>query len=267
MEKHEYVIRGGARGRKRLRVLSRVMQPTTLDLLRRAGARPGMVCMDAGCGGGDLTFDLARIVGPEGRVVGVDFDEVKLELARNEAHVQQLSNVEFRKADLTKPGLQGEFDLIHARFLLMHLRNPEEILDRMFAALVPGGVVVIEDIDFQGYFCYPECPALRRYVELYQRSVRLQGADPCIGPRLPSLLASAGFQNVQMNVVQPAGITGDVKLISPLTMEAIAEAVIRERLASEAEVEEIVAELYEYARTPGTVGCMPRVVETWGWKR
>src|SRR5215831_4707380 len=99
MEKREYVIRGGVEGRERLRVLSRVMQPTTLHLLRRAGVRPGMACMDAGCGGGDVAFDLARIVGPEGRVVGVDFDEVKLELARNEAHVQQLSNVEFRKAD------------------------------------------------------------------------------------------------------------------------------------------------------------------------
>src|SRR5215469_11188782 len=130
MEKREYVIRGGVEGRERLRVLSRVMHPTTLDLLRRAGARPGMVCMDAGCGGGDVAFELARIAGPQGRVVGVDFDEVKLELARSEAHVQQLTNIEFRKADLTKPGPQGEFDLIHARFLLTHLRSPEEILGR-----------------------------------------------------------------------------------------------------------------------------------------
>jgi len=267
MEKSAYVIRGGVEGRERLRVLSRVMQPTTLDLLRRAGARPGMACMDAGCGGGDIAFDLARIAGPAGRVVGFDFDEVKLELARSEAQVQQLSNVEFRKADLTETGPQDEFDLIHARFLLTHLRSPEEILDRMFAALVPGGVVVVEDIDVQGYFCYPECPALHRYVELYQRAVRLQGGDPCIGPRLPSLLASAGFQDVQMNVVQPAAIAGEVKLLSPLTMESIAEAVIRESLADEAEVEQIVAELYRYARTPGTIGCTPRIVEAWGWKR
>ena len=46
------------------------------------------------------------------------------------------------------------------------------------------------------------------------------------------LLMEAGFDGVQMNVVQPAGLTGEVKLISPITMESIADAVETEGLAS-----------------------------------
>ena len=44
-----------------------------------------MSCLDLGCGGGDVTLDLARIVGDEGRVIGMDIAETKLELARGEA--------------------------------------------------------------------------------------------------------------------------------------------------------------------------------------
>ena len=67
-----------------------------------------------------------------------------------------------------------------------------------------------------------------------------------------------------MNVVQPAGTTGDIKIILPLTMDSIAEAVVAEELASQAEVDRLVAELSDFASTPGGVSSMPRVVEAWG---
>ena len=266
MEKTPYIIRGGVAGRDRLRILSRVMRPTTLALLNRVGVRQGMACLDVGCGSGDLAFDLAEIVGPAGRVVGTDFDQVKVELAQAEMQAQRLTNVEFRFADITRDQVAQEFDFVHARFVLTHLPNPDAALANIFNALRPGGIVAIEDIDFRGYFSYPESPAVSRYVELYTRTAQCRGADPNIGPRLPALLTAASFHDVQMNVVQPAGTTGEVKLISPLTMEAIADAVMTEGLASHAEIEQLVAQLYEFAHSPDTVGCMPRVVEAWGYR-
>jgi cyclopropane fatty-acyl-phospholipid synthase-like methyltransferase len=71
MEQKHYIIRGGEEGRTRLRVLSRVMQSKTLSLLDRAGIRPGMECLEVGCGSGDLAFDLARMVGAGGKVVAI----------------------------------------------------------------------------------------------------------------------------------------------------------------------------------------------------
>jgi hypothetical protein len=156
------------------------------------------------------------------------------------------------------------FDLVHARFLLTHLANPGQALARMRQALRPGGIVVIEDIDFRGHFSHPDTAALGRYVALYTETVRRRGADANIGPRLPALLRETGFENVRMNVVQPAGSDGEVKLLNPLTMENIADAVLAEGLASPDEVDRLVAELYDFARTPGTVASMPRVVEAWG---
>ncbi len=105
---------------------------------------------------------------------------------------------------------------------------------------------------------------MRRYVELYTQAVKRRGADANIGPRLPSLVKAAGFEKVEMNVIQLASMTGEVKMISPLTMENIAEAVVAERLATPEELDRLIAELYEYANNPDTIGCTPRLFEVWG---
>ncbi|HTZ58376.1 MAG TPA: class I SAM-dependent methyltransferase [Acidobacteriaceae bacterium] len=266
MKISDYSLRGGVEGRERLRILGRVMRPTANALLQRAGLCGGKKCLDAGCGGGDLAFDMARIVGASGSVVGIDIDTKALDLARAEAADLGLANIEFRQADITESSFAPEFDLVHARFLLSHLPDPAEALLRLWGALRPGGVVVLEDTDFRGHFSYPELPALDRFVELYGQLLRRRGADSNIGARLPSLVAGAGFENVQMNIVQPAGITGEVKLMTPITMENIGPAVIAAGLAPSHEIAELVNALYEYARTPGTVGCLPRVMEVWATK-
>ena len=125
MDDHHYLIRGGIEGRERLRVLARVTRPTTLALLERAGVSAGMRCLDVGCGGGDVSFDLASLVGITGSVVGVDLDATKLELARGDAEQAEVSNVEFRVADVVDGLGEEEYDVVYARFVLTHLREPE----------------------------------------------------------------------------------------------------------------------------------------------
>jgi 2-polyprenyl-3-methyl-5-hydroxy-6-metoxy-1,4-benzoquinol methylase len=260
---NSYIIRGGVAGRERLRILSRVMRPTSLALLARAGLQAGMKVLEIGCGGGDLAFDIARIVGSAGRVLGTDIDQTKLDLAAREAAEHHLTNIDFQLADIAESAPPGNFDLVHTRFVLTHLAEPARALKHIRAPLRPGGIVVLEDIDFSGYFCYPDCAALWRYVQLYTETTRRRGVDANIGRRLPSLLAEAGFENIQVNVVQPAGLAREVKLISPLTMESIADAVVAEGLATAAEIERIVADLYDFANTPGTLGSTPRIFEAW----
>src|SRR5690242_19793972 len=116
-----YIIRGGAAGRERLRVLARVMRPSLLRLFDHLGLREGMSCLDVGCGGGDVTYDLARIVGPEGRVLGTDMDETKLEIVGKEAAGQELSNIDVRLADAVDAVPEKDFDFCFARFLLTHV--------------------------------------------------------------------------------------------------------------------------------------------------
>jgi SAM-dependent methyltransferase len=259
-----YVIRGGLDGRERLRVLARVMWPTTSVLLARVGVDRGARCLDLGCGGGDVTVELARQA-PAGFVVGADVDEAKLELAAAEAERAGIRNIAFRVEDVREPPSDDEqFDVAYARFLLTHLPDPRAALDNITARLAPGGVLVVEDIDFSGHFCHPDSAAFWRYVELYTQAVQAGGCDPNIGPRLPGLLAASGLGEIGMNVVQPAGFTGEVKSIAPITLEAIADAVLAASLVTSDELNETVDELYAFAADDATLMSLPRIVQAWG---
>lgn len=259
-----YVIRGGVEGRERLRVLARVMRPSTTALFERLGIREGQACLDVGCGGGDVTLELARRVGAGGRAVGLDLDETKIQLARAEAAGLGVENVEFRAAELGEEPAASEFDVVYARFLLTHLPDPARAVEAFFRLVRPGGLAIVEDVDASGCFVYPHSRSFWRFHELYCAAVRRRGGDPDIGPRLPLLLRDQGFGDVGMSVVQPAGIEGEMKLINPLTMESIAGAVLEEGLASSEEIERLVDDLYVMAADPGTVLGVPRVVQAWG---
>lgn len=263
-KRYHYIIRGGVEGRERLRVLARIMRPTTLSLFDRVAIKPGMTCLDVGCGGGDVTLELADLVGPKGRVVGWDIDETKLELARREAEERQQGKVEFRLVDIGESDGAPEFDVVYARFLLTHLGDPVGALARMLRAVRPNGLVILEDIDCTGCFCHPYSAAFWRFVELDTQTARRRGGDPNIGPRLPVMLLEAGVEDVQMNVVQPAALDGEVKLITPVTMENIVDSVLAEGLASKAELDTLIDQLYEFSHNPRTVVSHPRVVQAWG---
>jgi SAM-dependent methyltransferase len=266
MDDHHYLIRGGLEGRERLRVLGRVMRPTTLPLLERAGVAPGMRCLDVGCGGGDVTFDLASIVGLTGAAVGIDVDATKIELAQADAEQVGVTNVEFRVGDLTDGLGTEEYDAIYVRFVLTHLHDPVAGVEVMRRSLRPGGRLIVEDIDFRGSFCEPESAAFARYEEIYEESARRNGGDPWIGLRLPAMLVAAGFTRVQPHVVQPADLEGESKLMPALTLENIKAIAVRHAVATEEEIDPLVDELYALARDPRTYVANPRIVQVVGEK-
>ena len=261
---HCYAIRGGKEGKKRLDLLARVMLPTTMQLLDRAGLIRGMKCLDVGCGGGHVAISIARIVGPQGRVIGTDTDAEILALAKEDAEVAKATNVEFQQQDACACVWHEEFDVAYARFLLSHLNEPDICLAAMVQACEQGGTIVIEDTDFAGSFCYPTCPAYERYKELYQELLKRRRGDPNIGPKLPAMLRRAGIEGVELNVIQPAHIHGEGKLMAPITMSRISDALTAEGLATESEVQQILHGLNEAAANCETVMSLPRIFQVWG---
>lgn len=260
-----YAISGGKEGKERLNLLARVMLPTTSQLLNRVGLSKGMKCLDVGCGGGHVTLLMASMVGQEGKVTGTDADGEIIALAKEDAEGAKLGNVEFHEVDACVCRWHEEYDLVYARFLLSHLSEPDACLRGMVEACRPKGIIVVEDIDCAGCFCYPHCEAYERCIELYRRVVERRGGDPDIGPKLPGMLRKAGAVDVQLNVVQPIPIEGEGKLIASITMDRITGAVISEGLADKSEVQQIIHGLNAAAADPETVmASIARVFQVWG---
>ena len=117
-ELSNYIIKGGEEGRARLSVLARVLAPTTETLLDRFEPFAGLKVIDAGCGGGDVSFELAERVGPDGHVVGFDLDEIKLVSARDEARRRQFGHIEFHKGSVMEKWPAEGAALVYVRFVM-----------------------------------------------------------------------------------------------------------------------------------------------------
>ena len=260
---HRYVIRGGQAGYERLQFLARARRADTMALLARAGVGAGMRCVDLGCGGGHVSFELARLVGPKGSVLGIDVDGVKLGLAREVAGEQDLANVEFREANVTDWEEPGAYDLVYCRFLLQHLRRPIDLLRRMWSAVRAGGVIVVEDSDFEAAFCEPSNRGYEFHQEMYQRVLERNGGDPATGRKLYGFFAEIGIPDPELRIVQGAGATGESKQMPLLTLEAIADSIVAAGLASPDEVAAAIADLAAFTSTEGTLLAEPRVFQLW----
>lgn len=258
-----YVIRGGREEYERLKLLARARWPDTADLFERVGIQPGMQCLDLGCGGGEVTFEIARMIGPDGRVIGIDLDEVRLDLGRTAAAEKGLTNVEFRVANVNDWSELDTYDFVYCRLLLQHLSRPLDLLRRMWAAVRVGGALVVEDADFYGLLCEPPNEGFEFYARIYPSVLRRHGGDAALGRKLYRLFLEGGIPDPQLKLVQRADATGEAKALSLSTLEAIAKSIVSEGLASEDEVRSAIASLTEFTNDPRTVVGGPRTFQVW----
>lgn len=101
--------------------------------------REGERVLDIGCGFGDATQQIARMVGPEGEAVGVDASPRFVQAATAEAQDAGIANVRFAVADVEAGGLEDGFDRAFSRMGTMFFANPVAALRNVREALVPGG--------------------------------------------------------------------------------------------------------------------------------
>ena len=258
-----YVIRGGKEGYERLLLLSRERWPDTAALFERAGLAPGMRCVDLGCGGGEVTMEIARLVAPGGAVTGVDMDEVKLELARQAAELRGLGNVEFRVLNVRDWDEPGGYDAVYCRFLLRHLSQPVDLLRRMWAGVRPGGVLIVEDGDHDGWCCHPPNEAFDFFVRAFRQVLQRRGGDPAMGRKLYACLLAAGIPRPDVALVQSVWTEGEGKTTAWSTLEATRGAIVSEGVTSEDEVLAALAALRDFSADPHTLICGPRVFQLW----
>jgi len=258
-----YVIRGGQGGYERLLLLARDRWPDTAALFARAGLSPGMACVDLGCGGGEVTFEIARLVAPGGSAVGVDMDEIKLDLARQAAAARGLANVEFRALNVNDWDEPGGYDAVFCRFLLQHLNRPADLLRRMWAAVRPGGVIIVEDADFDGWCCHPPLEAFEFFRLAYNEVLERRGGDHLAGRRLYEWFLAAGIPEPEVALVQSVWTAGEAKTLAWSTLEATGEAIVSEGVASARELTDALTSLEHYTADSQTLICGPRVFQLW----
>jgi len=128
----------------------------------RAELEPGETALDVCCGTGDLAFELAKRVRSEGRVIGSDFSERMLDLARDKAAERGIPQVRFEWADaLDLPYDDESFDAVTVGFGVRNLADLPLGVSEMTRVLKPGGRLVILEIT------QPRRPPLSTFFSLW----------------------------------------------------------------------------------------------------
>lgn len=136
-----------------------------------AGLGPGDSALDVCCGTGDFALELARRAAPGGRVIGCDFSEPMLDLAREKASSEGAGGVRFEWADALRLPYDAErFDAVTVGFGVRNLADLDAGLSEMTRVLRPGGRLVILEIT------QPRRPPLSTFYSLwFDRLVPLLG--------------------------------------------------------------------------------------------
>jgi len=158
-------------------------------------AQAGKCLLDAGCGIGDDVRALAQIVGPQGRVVGIDKSQTLLDIARKGSEGFDLSG-EFLLGDVSCLDIaDSSFDGCRAERVLQHCDNPEQVLSELVRVVRPGGCIVVVDVDYDSMITSLTNHALARKLTQAKCDVVRNG---WIGRQLPGLFRRCGLADIRV---------------------------------------------------------------------
>lgn len=261
----EYVLITGDAGAARLALLHETYGASTEALLRELGLSTGMRVADLGCGTGTVSRWLARQVGPEGEVVGVDISTEQLEVATRIAAQQGLPQLRHVQANVYDTGLpRAHFDLVYCRFLLCHVGDPAAGVREMRALLKPGGVLLCEDVDVGSVFCDPPVPLYDRMRDLMLALGRSRGVDYCLGPRLHRIFRSEGFAQPEVRIDQPVFSQGEPKRFWEVTFLEAAPGMLKAGLTDADELRRLTQAMADAASDENVMVAQARKVQVWG---
>ena len=165
---------------------------------RRVGVQHGWNAIDCGCGPIGGLVVLAEMVGPDGRVVGVDVSPAAVQRARAVVAALELGNVEVIAGDLHDLGaaaLGGPFDLAFTRNFLTHQADPVRTLGRIADLLRPGGwLVAQEPLPSPPPRSHPHLEAVTGAWDLWRELLHRAGVPAGAVEDLPRSAREAGFE-------------------------------------------------------------------------
>ncbi len=187
MLKTDYVFQATEEPRElqRLQMLERIFDAGTQRRMLATGLTTGWHCLEVGAGAGSIVRWLEQRVGPSGKVVALDTNPRFLRGSSS-------STIEILQGDICDMDLPlATFDLVHARYVMIHIAEYRKAFERMLRCVKPGGWVVIEEPDFQAARAVAGPEEARtsfgRVTDAIEQMFTSLGMDYSLGAQLPAL--------------------------------------------------------------------------------
>jgi threonine dehydrogenase-like Zn-dependent dehydrogenase len=219
---------------------------------------PGSLVLEAGCGVGAQTGIIAPR-NPGCQFISIDISEESIKEAGKNAKALNISNVEFRQADIfSLPFEDDKFDGIVICFVLEHLSSPANAVNELMRVLRPGGKIIIIEGDHGSTFFYPDSIPARKAVNCQIVLQKESGGNANIGRELYPLMLSAGIRNISVSPrmvyvdsSRPSLVDGFIKNTFTAMIEGIKDTAVKKGLSEKADFEKGIRDLYRTAEPDG----------------
>lgn len=208
---------------ERLRLIEVTHDPITFNLLNPLDLT-GYRCLEVGAGAGSVAAWLGDRVGSRGTVTAVDI---------NPRFIVSQDKVNVIQGDIIQLELEpNSYDLVHSRFVFIHIPQYQQALRNVIDALKPGGILLIEEPDFSisrlaTGIETEDIETVARVVEASHQMFRQQGKNPFFGLSVPSLFQQAGLKQVRVQTFMPLAKGGEnIVKIMKLSVQHLTETLI-----------------------------------------
>lgn len=200
MDHHSYVFETTQQDveRERLEALQEVFDPTTQRHLDHLGITSGWCCLEVGPGAGSIMEWMCDRVGSQGHVVALDINP------RFIASIDR-PNLTICQQDITTTDLEADqFDVVHARTVLMHIPERHLAFAQMVRVLKPGGWLLVEEPDFLNVMALSQdgevAEMANRIFDATRELYVAMNVDPYLGRKLPAFLQRLPLQAIDTGV-------------------------------------------------------------------
>lgn len=237
---------------------SRLEQKIDPDVWVRTYLQPHLVSgasvLDVGCGPG-VILSATTAIDRKIRGTGLDLSAVRVQQAQERHRGNR--RVQFFRGDVQQmPFESASFDVVYTRMLLQYVLDKERAVDEMVRVCKPGGAVLLQDLDGQLVWHYPEDALMQQTVRRVLTSLEQSGFDPFVGRKLFWLARNAGLDNVRVQAECYHLIAGrvDPSVFTQWELKLeIAKPRMQDALGSAYEAEEEARRFLSYLRRPDTL--------------
>ena len=216
--------------------------------------RPGAKVLSVGCGPG-VILRAAAALDRSIEAVGLDISANRL----REAAERNLENpqVSFVCGDAHAMQFSSDsFDLVYSRMLFEYVKGKEQVIAEMVRVCKPGGTILLQDLDGQLLWHYPEDPIVQRTAERVVAALASTGFDPFVGRKLFSLTRNAGLTKIDVQVEPYHLIAGEADPQTLLQWELkleIAKPQLVRVLGGSEEAADQIGRFLAYLKRPDTL--------------
>ena len=219
----------------------------------------GSLILEAGCGIGSQT----KIVAPKNKnsnFISIDISLDSLEQAKSIADSNKIDNVVFQQADIFELPFEDEyFDHIFVSFVLEHIPNPLESLNKLKRVLKQKGTITLIEGDHGSAYFHPDSEAANKAIQCQVELQKRNGNDTNIGRKLHPLLDQAGFKGINVSPRQVYVDDSNLEWVEGFTkntftamIKGVSEEAVSNNLISKKEFDKGIRDLYKTAEGGGT---------------